>query len=199
MSDRIVSQEEDLSEEIEEKTEKPQKPADTNPLFPKGYVNPFDDPDNEAEDNYPFIFSDVDFDLKQSPRIFAGFEKPEIRKEIEEAIKGDEMSKSANNRIWQYTRWKTWKYLYELPKREAVLNLSDNEEAGKARGTVRINGVTFWILKGTYIPMPSDIAEMIKVSQNQTNMAGKKSLLTSLSQKLDPVTGLPKDRNRLER
>lgn len=190
MADRITSPDENINDESVEKVT-PKKVTSNNPLFPKGYINPFDDEEQESEDSYPFIFSDVDFELKQKPRMFSGFDTSEVDMQSE--------SKSENLRVWQYNRWKTWKYLYELPKTQVVINLEDNEMQGKTRGTVSINGVTFYIMKGIYVDAPIDVAEMIKTSQNQTNAAGRKSLLESLSQKLDPVTGSPKDVTRLER
>jgi hypothetical protein len=201
MTDRITSPDENISDE-EVVKETPKKVL--SPLYPKDYTNPFEDPDqypnHEADDTYPYIFSDVDFELKQRPRLFNGFEDPKIQEQIEAIISDPtNTSKSGIERIWQYGRWKTWKYLYELSTREVVINLEENEQPGKARGTVSINGVTFYILKGVYISAPVDVAEMIKVSQKQTNAAGQQSLLASLSLKLDPVTGLPKDLTRLER
>lgn len=203
MDDRITSPDENVSDESQEEVKKAPKKV-SNPLYPKDYTNPFDDPEqypnHEAEDTYPYIFSDVDFELFQRPRLFNGFEDPKIQEQIESVIHDtSNISKSGIERVWQYSRWKTWKYLYELSTTQVVINLEDNETQGKARGTVSINGVTFFILKGVYMEMPVDIAEVIKVSQKQTNAAGQQSLLVSLSQKLDPKTGLPKDPTRLER
>lgn len=161
-------------------------------VMPENYINPFDDPEQNA-DGYPYVFSDIDFELKQAPNKFDGFDKLD-----EEISKLDKNSKSQNERIWQYKRWKTWLYLENTPKVPVVMIRGDNEKED-ARGTVQINAVTYYILKGVEVYVPSDVKEQILNSQNQTSIAGRQNLIASLARKLDPVTGLPKDPNRLER
>lgn len=191
MAKRITSSDESINEDQDEELQ-PSKPRKGQPdpkCLPKGYVNPFDDPEQDA-DGYPYVFTDIDFEIKQAPHKFDGFENEKVNLHSE--------SKSENERIWQYTRWKTWIYLEEQEKVTVVMQRADNDKETE-RGTVQINAVTYYILKGVEVYVPKDVKEMILTSQNQTSMAGRQNLVTSLARKLDPVTGLPKDPTRLER
>lgn len=165
----------------------------------KGQQIPSDDnlpandsvPEDElAADGLPLVFCDVDMDLKKSPHMFDGFEdlKPQT---------DDTISKSEVDRVWQYNRWKTWKYLKSQKTRTIIIDREENED-DKARGTASINGVTYYIIKGTYVDVPMDIGKLIETSQGATAAAGQDELVSNISRKIDPVTGAPKDPTRLE-
>lgn len=193
MSKRI-SPDDNISEELTnasepQATEEPVVEAnDTN--IPTDYKNPFDLEDNRAVDTYPFVFCDVDFEIKRSPRLFVGLDKF--------VIDPKSISKSDTGRIYQHTRWLTWKHLIAQKTLRIILDKEETEKED-ARGTVSINGVTYYIIKNVYIDVPEDVANIIMDSQKQTVAVGQQNLVTSLAQKLDPVTGMPKDSSRLER
>ena len=110
----------------------------------------------------------------------------------------DNVSKSESERVYQYTRWKTWKYFNEQPKETIIINPEDSE-SDRARGTASVNGVTFYIIKGVYVEVPKDIAKLIRESQGQTAAIGTAELVSGIGRKIDPVTGSAKDPARLER
>ena len=191
MTDKLTPWDENINGEKTEPSNKEKTSVSTvsDPTMPPNYINPFDS-DNLAPDSYPYFFADIDFELKQKPRMFSGFDKMKVDINSE--------SKSENARIWQYNRWRTWKFHYSQPFKTVVMTREDNEPAD-SRGTVSVNGVVYYILKGVEVEVPEDIKDMILTSQSQTSIAGRQSLVSSLSKKLDPVTGLPKDSTRLER
>jgi hypothetical protein len=196
MADRLASPDDDIKEADQEKeTPKTVTAKDTAPSdgVPKNYINPFDDESNMAPDGYPYVFSDIDFELKRNPRLFAGFDTMVVDMHTQ--------SKSEIGRVWLYKRWKTWQHLVTQNKREISLELDDNDKEG-TRVTAQVNGVTYFVVKGVYgenMLAPFDIYKLFMDSRSQTLAIGQESLLASLSHKLDPVTGLPKDRERLER
>lgn len=192
MSNRISS-DDSISEEIKE--EEPQRKIITFPEYPKDYSNPFDDdPTNFAPDNRPFVFTDIDFILKQTPRFYKGFEKIIITKEDRNTA-----SKSQVERLWQYDRWRLWKIYSEMEQETVIVNLGETENPDY-RFTVQINSVTWYIYKNFEVLVPKEIKNRILISQRQTSMANRApSLLEYLSKQIDPQTGLPKDRTRLDR
>ncbi|MDE2026763.1 MAG: hypothetical protein KGJ07_09830 [Patescibacteria group bacterium] len=170
----------------------PSKYSDLS-VFPEGYVNPFDDKENTAPDGYPFIFSDADFELKRNPERFNEASKLKVTDEMRRTN-----SKTIANRIYQYDRWRIWKFTFEQKREQYMVRPFENDKPD-ARATVSINGVTWYILKGYDMYMPVNIKEMLMVADGAKTVDGRESLIASLSRKLDPETGLPKDPTRLER
>jgi len=181
-----ISQADD-SRELQQ-TSKPQTQV-SYPEMPEDYSNPFNDKHQIMEDGYPMVFSDIDWEFLHNPRYFAGMEKI-VYKQSE--------SKSEIIQLYKYTRWKTWKYLEEQPKQSVVMTKSEDEEEF-ARGTVSINGVIYFILKGEEVFVPLDVKTMILTCQKQTGAAGRRDLVSSIGLKLDPKTKLPKDPSRLDK
>lgn len=193
---RITSPDENIREEDQEITdteevteEKPQTKYGQE--VPQDYKNVFDIKEMQSPiSHYPIVFTDIDFELKQNPRLFAGFSNLKVNPDTE--------SKSEIERLWMYNRWKTWLYLIAQPTERIIVNKQETEKAGTYQ-TAQVNGVTYYIIKNMYVYVPKDIAKLITDSQNQTDMAGHRSLIDSLANKLDPETGQPKDPMRLER
>ncbi|MBI5402486.1 MAG: hypothetical protein HY959_03735 [Ignavibacteriae bacterium] len=58
--------------------------------------------------------------------------------------------------------------LAKQPKRSIMIPLEPNEKKGLAFETVQLNGYTYQLMKGVYVEVPEQIAQIIMDSQKQT-------------------------------